>query len=205
MLGKTGMIQNKIIGLTGGIASGKSTVSKYLISLGIPVVDADLVSREVVEPGQPGLREIKAAFGHEVISDGQLDRRALRDIIFSDVSKRELLNSILHPIIHDAIESKINQLKASHSIIVFDAPLLLENNLKYMVDSLWLVTCTVEKQIERVMVRDRISREDALRIINSQMALSDKEDMADIILNNNTSVGQLYDQVDLQLSILKGK
>jgi len=191
------MRQSKVIGLTGGIASGKSTVSSYLRSLNIPVVDADLVSRQVVEPGSIGLSEIVKAFGNDVITDSHLNRKALRDIIFNDEDKRLLLNKILHPIIHDEILNQIKLYKDNNEpIIVFDAPLLLENELKYMVDELWLVSTNLSNQIERLLSRDQMTEETARSIINKQMSLKEKEKLSDVVLDNNSSIENLLKQVD---------
>lgn len=191
------MKQSRVIGLTGGIASGKSTVSSYLKSLNIPIVDADVVSRQVVEPGSKGLKQIVDAFGRNILDGNKLNRKALRDIIFKDEDKRLLLNNILHPIIHEEI---IKQLKHhrdnGHPIIVFDAPLLLENDLKYMVDELWLVSTNLENQLQRLQNRDDMTEESARAIITKQMSLKDKEKLSDVILDNNTSVESLLKQVD---------
>jgi len=196
------MIQSKIIGLTGGIASGKSTVSKYLSDKGIPIVDADIVARQVVQPGSKGLKEIVSAFGEDLLLEGQLNRKKLRDIIFSDDEKRLLLNSILHPIIHDEIENQIQSYVSKHELVVFDAPLLLENDLKHMVDVLWLVSCSEEKQIQRVMTRDSISEVEAKNIIGKQMPLKEKEGLADLVIVNESSLDDLYEQVDTALEEL---
>ncbi len=199
---ETGMIQSKVIGLTGGIASGKSTVSQYLKDKGLPIVDADLVSRQVVEPGSKGLKLLEEAFGSDIIIEGQLDRKALRHLIFSDDDKRMLLNSILHPIIHEEILHQLNMLIGKYPIVVFDAPLMLENNLKHMVDVLWLVSCSEEEQIRRVMNRDDSSEDEAKAIIAKQMSLKEKELLSDIILLNNDSIESLYKQIDIQLKSL---
>ena len=199
---ETGMIQSKVIGLTGGIASGKSTVSQYLKDKGLPIVDADLVSRQVVEPGSKGLIRLEEAFGSAIIIEGQLDRKALRHLIFSDDDKRILLNSILHPIIHEEILHQLNLLIGKYPIVVFDAPLMLENNLKHMVDVLWLVSCSEEEQIRRVMYRDDSSEDEAKAIIAKQMSLKEKELLSDIVLLNNDSIESLYKQIDIHLKSL---
>lgn len=191
------MKQSKVIGLTGGIASGKSTVSNYLKSKSIPIVDADIVSREVVMPGSKGLQAIVDAFGKDILEENHLNRKALRELIFSDEEKRLKLNRILHPIIHDEILTQIQALKDNDEpIIIFDAPLLLENNLKYMVDELWLVSTSVTKQIERLINRDNMTLESAESIISKQMSLLEKEKLSDVILDNNSTVEALLEQVD---------
>lgn len=202
MLEQIGMTRSKVIGLTGGIASGKSTVSAYLKTLNIPIVDADVVSRQVVEPGSAGLSKIVEAFGQEVLKDDQLNRKALRDIVFNDESKRLLLNSILHPIIHEKIVRDLEALKDTHSLVVFDAPLLIENNLMDMVDTLWVVSCSEAHQIERVMKRDGISKDDAKAIIDKQMPLKEKLTYADVVLNNDDTINILHVQIDQALKYL---
>lgn len=184
-----------IIGITGSIASGKSVVTDYLKRKGLKIVDADLVSRKVVEPGQVGLLKIVEAFGKTILLEGQLNRRKLRDLIFSDEEKRLLLNRILHPIIHEEILRQLNALK-DEKLIIFDAPLLLENNLKALVDELWVVSTDLDTQINRLKKRDHISEEDAHKIINKQMPLSEKIKYADLVLENNSTLDSLYLQIE---------
>lgn len=191
-----------IIGLTGGIASGKSTVSNYLKALGIPIVDADRISRQVVEPGGLGLSKIVDAFGDTILEEGFLNRRKLREIIFSDDDKRLLLNSILHPIIHDEIVNQLELLK-HEPIVVFDAPLLLENNLKYMVDILWVVAADEDVQIKRVIARDQIDFKEAKAIVDKQMSLSEKIGLADVVIENNSTIEVLKVKVDQALEKIK--
>jgi len=186
-----------IIGLTGGIASGKTTVTEYLRQQGFPIVDADVISRSVVEPGHKGLEAVVNAFGSQILEGDQLNRKKLRRIIFDDESKRLLLNGILHPIIHEEILYQIEEhQKNNETIIIFDAPLLLENKLQHMVDSVWVVSTSLDKQIDRVMSRDDINREEALKIINRQMSLEEKASKADLVLINNDGIEDLYKQID---------
>lgn len=197
------MIQSKVIGLTGGIASGKSTVSDYLRDKGIPIVDADVVARQVVEPETKGLKLIVEAFGQDILDKGHLNRAKLRELIFASDQAREKLNAILHPIIHETILDQIESLKASHELLVFDAPLLLENNLKDLVDVLWVVSLDLDKQVQRLMKRDSINEEAARTIISKQMPLKEKESHADVILTNNRDLVYLYRQIDHALKALK--
>lgn len=196
------MRQSKVIGLTGGIASGKSTVSNYLKQLGIPIVDADVISREVVAPGSVGLKKIVESFGSQILIEGQLNRKVLRTIIFEDEDKRLLLNEILHPIIHDKVVFDLNRFRMTHPLVVFDAPLLLENQLMTMVDVLWVVSCDTNTQISRVMKRDGIDENQAKQIVARQMPLSEKEKFADVILYNDTTIEALCKQIDKQLESL---
>lgn len=196
-----------IIGLTGGIASGKSTVSDYLKDKGYPIVDADVISREVVEVGKIGLERISEKFGTDVLNDdGSLNRKALRNIIFSDEQARLDLNSILHPIIHDEILTQLkNYVDKGNDIIIFDAPLLLENNLQDLVDEVWVVSTSYKIQIDRIMKRDGISEKDSRDIISKQMPLYVKEKLADLILYNNGDINNLYEQVENALKTIKIK
>ncbi|MCH4889450.1 dephospho-CoA kinase [Acidaminobacter sp. JC074] len=197
------MIQSKIIGLTGGIASGKSTVSEYLASKGIPIVDADLVSRQVVEPGSAGLSQIVEVFGQDILSDGRLNRKALRQLIFSDDKMRLKLNSILHPIIHDEILRQLDGYRGKHPIVVFDAPLLIENNLMSMVDELWVVSVEESLQVDRVMKRDHVSKEQAISIIDKQMSLEEKLKFAHVVLDNSKDMAYLYAQIEKHLEMTR--
>ncbi|MBN2796034.1 MAG: dephospho-CoA kinase [Clostridia bacterium] len=193
-----------ILGLTGGIASGKSTVSKYLRDKKIPIVDADVISREVVMPGSKGLKLLVEAFGDEILDGDSLNRSVLRKLVFSDKKALNTLNKILHPIIHEAVEKQLNDyVEEGHPIVVFDAPLLLENNLQDMVDILWVVACDEMIQIKRVMVRDDITEKEAKAIINQQMSINEKIKLADVVLYNNRDLETLYNQIEVALDQLK--
>lgn len=186
-----------IIGLTGGIASGKSTVTSYLKEKGFPIVDADLVSRDVVKPGTLGLKKIVDRFTKKVLnSDSSLNRKVLRAIIFNDEEARLDLNSILHPIIHDEIIRQIEEYKKHYDVIIFDAPLLLENQLQDMVDQVWVVSTDSETQIERLMKRDGINKDEANAIIKRQMPIEEKVKLADVVIYNNSDLISLYKQIE---------
>ncbi len=178
------------IGLTGGIASGKSTVSQMLTELGFPVIDADVASRKVVEKGKPALKEIEKAFGSDVIqSNGELDRKKLGGLIFKDATKRQMLNEIVHPRVRAWMRDQImvNE-QIGQVAVVLDIPLLIESTLKSWADRILLVYVPEEVQIKRLMDRDDITREDALLRINSQMPLDEKRALADRIINNQGSI-----------------
>ncbi|WP_414053469.1 dephospho-CoA kinase [Macrococcus equi] len=185
-----------VIGLTGGIASGKSTVAKYLSDQGFVIIDADIASRKAVEVGTEGLAQIKKAFGDQVIRlDGSLDRKVLGNIIFNDSSEREKLNKIVHPRVRDIMESEKQQALAQGKIVVMDIPLLYENHLEHTVDEVWLVYIPLNIQIERLMLRNNLSQKEAQARIASQMSLEEKKEKADKVIDNSGSIDALQEQL----------
>ena len=186
------------IGLTGGIASGKSTVLTYFKDKGIPYIDADIVAREVVEPGTEGLKAIVDTFGSHVLQDdGTLNREALGAIVFHNEEKRQLLNSCLKTHIHNRIMELTSQYEQGNTpILIYDIPLLIEGEWYTMMDEVWLVYVNEMTQIERLMSRNGYTREDALARINSQMRLDDKRAYADIIVDNNGTPHDLTVQLN---------
>jgi len=184
-----------ILGLTGGIASGKSTVSKKLKELGSYIIDADKISKEVSESTKV-IRKIEQIFGSEVINNGDLDRQKLRKIVFESKEKRELLNGIMHPIIVKKIVEKIEK-NREKKLIILDVPLLYETELEYLCDKV-LVVCTDEKiQVERIKARDGIEWKLAKKIIHTQMPLVEKMKKADISIENNGNLEELLKKVEL--------
>ena len=175
------------IGLTGGIASGKSTVLTYFKDKGIPYIDADIVAREVVEPGTEGLKAIVDTFGSNVLhADGTLNREALGAIVFHNEEKRQLLNSCLKTHIRNRIMELTSQYEQGNTpILIYDIPLLIEGEWYTMMDEVWLVYVNEMTQIERLMSRNGYTREDALARINSQMRLDNKRIYANVIIDNN--------------------
>ena len=186
------------IGLTGGIASGKSTVLTYFKDKGIPYIDADIVAREVVEPGTEGLKAIVDTFGSHVLQDdGTLNREALGAIVFHNEEKRQLLNSCLKTHIRNRIMELTSQYEQGNTpILIYDIPLLIEGEWYTMMDEVWLVYVNEMTQIERLMSRNGYTREDALARINSQMRLDDKRAFADIIVDNNGTPHDLTVQLN---------
>ena len=186
------------IGLTGGIASGKSTVLTYFKDKGIPYIDADIVAREVVEPGTEGLKAIVDTFGSHVLhADGTLNREALGAIVFHNEEKRKLLNSCLKTHIRNRIMELTSQYEQGNTpILIYDIPLLIEGEWYTMMDEVWLVYVNEMTQIERLMSRNGYTREDALARINSQMRLDDKRAYADIIVDNNGTPHDLTVQLN---------
>lgn len=186
----------KIIGLTGGIASGKSTVSAILKDLGAHIIDADQIAREVVAPGTQALAEILEAFGSDVLADnGALKRSELSRIVFNDGESLEKLNQITHPRIIAAIEDHIHKGLGKEEVVILDAALLIELNLRFLVDEIWLVCVDPKVQIERVVQRESMSIIDAEKIIRFQMPLDEKRKAADICIDNNGTLESLKEQV----------
>ena len=172
------------VGLTGGIASGKSTVADYFAELGVPVVDTDLIAREVVSINSPALEEIRTAFGPDVISaDGTLDRAAMRKIVFADDGKRRLLESILHPRIRELAFRRADQASAPYVIIV--VPLLFESPMRNAMDRILVLDCSVETQLKRLLARDCETEEQANKIIAAQATRDERLSIADDVITND--------------------
>ncbi|KZY43532.1 dephospho-CoA kinase [Pseudoalteromonas shioyasakiensis] len=185
---------NWVLGLTGGIGSGKSAVSAMFEELGIQVVDADIVAREVVEPDSVGLTKITAHFGDEILtSNGTLDRAKLRAIIFADESQKQWLNNLLHPLIRESMLSQLKQATSNYVILV--APLLFENGLEKYCNHTLLIDVPVDVQITRTTARDNVSVELAKQIIASQMSRADKQQKAGDILDNNRPLEEVKTDV----------
>lgn len=181
----------KIIGLTGGIASGKSTVSNYLKQLGALIIDVDQIARDIVEPGEDAWLEIRAEFGPDFIKeDRTIDRKKLAKLIFKSKEARDRLNNITHPKIISRTKEIIKNSKKNqtHPLIVIDAPLLIEANMTGLVEEVWLVVVEYQEQIKRLMLRDKISLEEAIKRIHTQMKTKDKMKYADLVIDNNQSI-----------------
>lgn len=194
------MNQNKIIGLTGSISTGKTQVSNFLREKGEKVIDADLIAREVVDL-ENVKEKIKKAFGENIYIDDKLDRSGLAEIVFRDEEKRQILNEIEHPEIYRII---LEEVKKSKGRVFVDIPLLFESqhlNEKYGLDfdEVWLVYVNRETQVKRLIKRDRISKGYALEKINSQMSVEDKKIMADVIIDNSGSLEKTFKQVEENL------
>ena len=191
-----------VLGLTGGIATGKSTVSNMLREKGAYIIDFDLLARQVVEPGKPAYEDIVAYFGKQVLApDKTLDRKAMSDIVFADMEKRKKLESFTHPRIYDEFyrHLEVSAQKDPHAPVVADIPLLFELNLQYLFDAVILVYTSPETQIQRVMERDKITEEEAGRIIGAQLSLAEKRRLADTIIENEGDLDQTRAQVDAVL------
>jgi dephospho-CoA kinase len=179
-----------VIGLTGGIASGKSTVSAMFADMGITVIDADIEARLAVEPGEKAYNDIVSQFGAEILEEeGAINRQKLGSIIFNNEDKRLLLNSIVHPAVRERMAQKRELAeKAKEKAIVLDIPLLFESKLTGLVEKIILVYVDEETQLERLMKRNGFSEAEALSRIKSQMPLKDKVKLADAVIDNGGSI-----------------
>lgn len=184
-----------ILGLTGGIASGKSTVSKKLKELGSYIIDADKISREVSDSTEI-LKKLEENFGLQIIDSGHLDRKKLRELVFEKKEKRELLNSIMHPVIEKKIIKEIEENK-KEKLIILDVPLLYETKLEYLCDKVLVVSVDEKIQIERLKKRDMIEKKMAKKIISTQMPLTEKLKKADIHIENNGNLDELLEKTKM--------
>lgn len=177
----------RVIGLTGGVATGKSSVARFFEERDVPVIDADQLAREAVKPGSPCLARLAALLGAGVLRrDGTLDRKRVAGIVFADADKRRQLEALLHPEIRRLAEERIARAAAAgERIVIYMAPLLIEAGVTDRVDEIWVVTVRPEVQLERLMARDGISREAAERIIGSQMPLAEKERHGRVVIDNS--------------------
>ncbi len=175
-------------GLTGGIASGKTTVADILKELGAYIVDFDLLAREIIEPGRRAFKEIVDYFGQKILcSDGHIDRKKLSRIVFSDHEKRKILEGFTHPPILDTFSKRVESiaLRGKPSVIIAVVPLLFELKLQSLFNKTILVYIPAEEQLKRLITRDKIEREEALRIIQSQLPIDEKIDLADYLIDNH--------------------
>ncbi len=184
-----------IIGLTGGIASGKTTCSTYLANCGLPVVDADVVAREIVACGSPVLQKLVDCFGQEIIdSDGNLDRPALRERVFADEQSRKALDEIMHPVIHQRILEKLQLLKRRYPIVICSAPLLFENKLDTVCDMVVAVDISESLQIQRGSSRDGVSQEQIKKIMAAQISRCERLRKANYMVDNAGTIEDTENQ-----------
>ncbi len=189
---------SKVIGLTGGIASGKSTVSELLTAFGFKVIDADTAAREAVAKGTTGLEKVRETFGEEAIDEnGEMDRKYMGDLVFNNPDQRLVLNEIVHPIVREIMDEKKQQyIEEGHNIIM-DIPLLFENELQDTVDEVWLVYTSESIQIDRLMERNDLTQEEAKARVYSQISIDKKSRMADHVIDN------LGDKLELKQNLEK--
>jgi len=183
-----------IVGLTGGVASGKTAVSRILKEEGAYIIDADQIARELVRPHKPAWGEIIRAFGREILQeDGSILRKKLADKVFTDPEQRKVLNRILHPRIKEEIDRRAKEIgqKDPEAIVVIDAPLLIELGMHHQMDRLIVVTSTQSQQMERLKKRDGRSPEEALKLFSSQMLVEEKEKLADFVIRNEGSLEEM--------------
>ena len=188
----------RAIGLTGGIASGKSTVAALLRERGAIIVDADQIAREIVQPGQDAWREIVDSFGTGILHpDKSLDRDKLRKIIFASEQARKRLQSIMHPRIRSLAQERIAQLAAQEAeIVIYEAPLLFENGVHEWLRPVIVVACDIETQRSRLATRDRLSAEEIQRHLDAQMPLAEKIQLADYVIDNSGDSEDLKNKVE---------
>jgi len=197
----------KWLGLTGGIATGKSTVTDYLKQRGVPVVDADRISHDLCHIGAPGYEKIVSTFGVSILNaDETLNRKVLGEIIFNDSQARVTLESILHPMIQNEVQiQKVLHQKAGHSICFYDVPLLFEKNMTDQFDKTVLVFAPLLQQIQRLMKRNQFTHSEAMMRLKSQLTIYDKIKHADYCIDNSTTLQDLFQQIDYLLNSLNYK
>jgi dephospho-CoA kinase len=186
-----------VIGLTGGIASGKSTVSKKLKEFGATIIDADLIAREVIKKNEPAWQRIKDYFGPGILlPSGEINRKALGNIIFNNAEARTFLNQVTHPEILKRCKDLINYYQGQgRDPIVLDVPLLIESGANAMVEKIWIAYCSKVTQIQRLMTRDGLNYSEALKRIEAQMPLEEKVKFADEVINTEGSLEETENQI----------
>jgi len=196
-----------ILGLTGGIATGKSTVSAMLRERGIPVIDADLIAREVVEPGKPAYEAIVQHFGSDIVlPNGQIDRKQLGAIVFSNEAERQKLNAIVHPEVRRLMREQAEQAEREGAPIVFmDIPLLFESKLQHMVDKIVVVYAPASMQLTRMMERDELDEEQAKKRLLAQFPIEQKKQDADYVIDNAGTREETERQVEKLLATLRAE
>ena len=184
------------VGLTGGIASGKTTVANLFAQLGVPVIDTDVIARQLVLPGEPGLTQITKTFGSDILNtDGTLNRSALRTRVFNDQKQREQLEAILHPLIRQTTLQASETLNGPYCLIV--VPLMFESGFNERVDRVLAVITPPDEQLRRLMLRDKSDEAEALRIINSQLNHDERMSAADDLIHNSGEPDELLHQVEI--------
>jgi dephospho-CoA kinase len=189
----------RIIGLTGGIATGKTTVANYLAdAYNLPILDADIYAREAVAVNSPLLEQIVKRYGEKILlADGSLDRQQLGDLIFNNQEERSWVDDLIHPYVGDRLSLETNNITAKTLVLV--VPLLFEAGMTDLVTEIWVVSCSKKQQLERLMQRNQLTPEQAQARISSQMPLTEKTKKADIVLNNNSNVDELLQQIDVAI------
>lgn len=187
-----------VVGLTGSIATGKSTVVEWFKTKHVPVIDADQIAREIVEPGKPILMRLKETFGEAIIqTDGSLDRALLGQMIFNDDTLRQKLDDLMHPaIVKEMVARRDKYLNQNEPLIILDIPLLFEGGLTDLVDRVIVVYTTESVQLERLMKRNKLSKQEATQRIKTQWSIEKKKALATDVIDNNGSIEETYQQCD---------
>jgi len=194
----------KVLGLTGGIGSGKSTVARLVAELGVPVLDADQLAREVVEPGRPALAEVAAAWPRAIGPDGRVDRKRLADIVFADAAERVRLEAITHPRIQALADERLAELAAKgHALAIYEASLLVESGRYKDFDGLVVVTASPETQLERLLARGDLTEAAAQARIDAQLPLLAKVRVATHLVDNDGELAATKEQVERLVASLK--
>lgn len=184
-----------ILGVTGGIATGKSTVVDVFRKAGVSIVDGDLIAREIVEPGQPALKALVAAFGEEILTEDRLNRKKLGEIVFNDPAKRQLLDRLLDGYLRGAITDQIKDAAKKAPLVVADIPLLYEADYQQYMDQVAVVYIPKELQLTRLMQRDHLTKEAALQRMKSQLSIEEKRQKADFLFDNQGTREETRQQV----------
>jgi dephospho-CoA kinase len=189
-----------LIGLTGGIGTGKSTVANYLATVyNLPILDADIYARDAVSVGSPILLQIAAKYGQDMIlNDGNLNRSKLGEIIFNSPEERHWVESLIHPYVRKCFDQAIKESSANTLILV--VPLLFEANLQSLVNQIWVVFCSQQQQQQRLIARNNLTPEQAIARINSQLPIGEKIARADVVLDNSSTLESLLKQIDIVIS-----
>lgn len=193
------------IGLTGGIGTGKSTVSELFRSKGVPVADADQIAHQLVQPGKPGLKAVLQLFGNKVLkSDGSLDRKKLGQLVFQDKKALLQLEAILHPLVKEQVQKLRDDFaKQGHIFAVYDVPLLFEKNLQDQFDKIVLVYADPQVQFERILKRDHLSKDEINKRLNAQIPQDEKKQKADFVIDNSKSRDDLAKNFEKVYQVLQ--
>src|SRR6056297_2278668 len=196
-----------IIGLTGGIATGKSTAAEYLKKKGAKIIDANQISNKITQKGEKGWKRVIDEFGKDILKeDGEFDREKLGEIVFSDAAKRKKLESLLHPLIIYEMKEEAHEYLEKNQIVVFMAPLLYETGLNRFCDQVWVISASKKTQIKRLGKRNNLDRDAALKRINSQLSIEEKKKKADVVIENNSTIEELKEKLEIQWNkVLKGE
>lgn len=185
-----------IIGLTGNMGTGKSTVARILMSKGAYIIDADRLAKEVIEPGMPAYEEVVSYFGRDILNEkNEINRKVLGTIVFGDTQKRKTLETIIHPRIESRMDTIMEQ-QAKGTVIVIDAPLLIEAGLHRRVDEVWVTDCSRSVQKKRIKKRDGLSDIEIEKRLSSQMSREEKRSYADFVINTNGTKTELQEYID---------